>query len=91
MVNIFSRPSAKVLALSGTQVPKFERSAFHAGSRMAVKPINDVLAIEDPDGLLWAKFSETKAGKDIIASLKDYVLFALDNEVPPSDAPAVAS
>lgn len=67
------------LALSGTQVPKFERSALHCGARLAVKPINDVLAIDDPEGILWTKFAETKAGQDIIAGLKAYVLFALDN------------
>ena len=73
---------ADVLALSGTRVPKFERSVVHAGTKDGVKVINEVLAIEDPDGALWAEFSQTKAGQDILAGYQAWILFALGRKAP---------
>lgn len=73
---LFSSQS-EVLQLSGTRVPKFERSVIHAGARNAVKIINEVHAIEDEDGLLMTEFLATSDGAALLDALDGYLLHAL--------------
>ena len=80
-VNIFSRPSAKVLALSGTQVVKYERSITHACARAAVREINEAHAIDDGGGELWAEFIGTAPGKSMLDAIDAYTIFALGKRV----------
>jgi hypothetical protein len=65
------------LVLAGSQVPKFEQSVMHAACRDGTQIINQVHAVDDPDGLLLTEFFALDAGKRLLESYDAYLLHVL--------------
>lgn len=76
----FLRKDQARLELAGTDIPKFEQSAIHAGARLAFAPINQVLGIDDPAGELATEFLQTAEGIAIVDLLRGYSLHALTRQ-----------
>ena len=76
-MNIFNLNPKGTLKLSGSQVPKFERSVIHAAARDGVKIINEMHAVEDPDGALITEYFETSEGKKLLEGFDGYLLHIL--------------
>jgi hypothetical protein len=69
------------LVLAGSQVPKFEQSVIHAAARDGTQIINQVHAVEDPDGLLLTEFFSTEKGRQLLESYDAYLLHVLSRRV----------
>lgn len=83
-MNLFAPFRQKVLgtlALSGKSVPKFERSVIHAACRDGTRIINEVHAIDDPEGALLTEYFETEPGKRMLEDFDGYLLHALSKRV----------
>jgi hypothetical protein len=69
------------LQLAGTMVPKFEQSVIHAAARDGTQIINQVHAVEDPEGLLLTEFFSTEKGRQLLEGYDAYLLHVLSKRV----------